>query len=226
MIGARPLFWPARFITGVYFPRFKRGGLFRRRPDFRHPAGWPVDGRLGDGCQLHRGRPGPLLPQPNRSNFNCGPLPQTITLTAPLSVSTALVINGGNKVTLNSSGSSNFFNVQAGGHLTLNQMSLTNGHSASCGGAIHVLANGLLTLNDARFTNNSSTTTGGALCVDANGEADMTSGLFSGNHANNGGAIINSGTLNVTSAVFISNTVVFMAARLKIMPMQRDFEQL
>ena len=80
--------------------------------------------------------------------FDCGALPVTITVSSPHTIAANLTIDGGNKVTLAASGAGNHFTVQAGAHLTLAQITLSNGmNAAGCGGAVRVLANGQLTLN-------------------------------------------------------------------------------
>ena len=58
-------------------------------------------------------------------------------------------------MTLAANGAGNHFNVQAGAHLTLTQITLSNGlNTRGCGGAVKVLAGGQLTLNETRFINN------------------------------------------------------------------------
>ena len=138
--------------------------------------------------------------------FNCGALPVTITLTSPHTISSNVTINGGNKVTLAFSGTGNFFNVQSGKHLTLNQISLNNGNNtAACGGAINVQTGAQLTLNETRFDNNKSNYQGGALCNF--GTTDIANTLFTNNIAgSHGGAIGNYGTLTVTNGKFTSNS--------------------
>jgi hypothetical protein len=138
--------------------------------------------------------------------FDCGTLPATITLTSAHSIASNLIINGGNKVTLARSGLGNHFNVPAGTHLTLNQISLNNGNNTSgCGGAINVAIGAQLTINETRFDNNKSNFQGGAVCNW--GSADISSTLFTNNASlSHGGAIGNYGTLSVTSSKFTTNT--------------------
>jgi hypothetical protein len=139
--------------------------------------------------------------------FNCGALPVTITLTSSHSVASNLTINGGNKVTLASSGAGNHFNVQAGAHLTLTQITLSNGiNTTDCGGSIKVLATAQLTLNETRFDNNRANAQGGAVCN--LGSADISASLFTNNASlgSHGGAIGNYGSLTVTNSKFMGNT--------------------
>lgn len=137
--------------------------------------------------------------------FNCGALPITITLSSAHSIGSNLTINGGNKVTLGSNGADNHFNVQSGAHLTLTQITLSDGINTGCGGAINVVSGAQLTLNETRFINNKSNGQGGALCNW--GSTDITATLFMGNTSlSHGGAIGNYGTLSVTNSKVMSNT--------------------
>ena len=138
--------------------------------------------------------------------FACGPVPATITLTAPISIPSNRSINGGNMVTLSTIGGTNHFNVQAGGHLTLAQIALNDGSSSSCGGSIHVLANGQLTLDKTSFNNNITSNSGGAVCVEATGSADIHSTTFTNNHSGSGGAVFNGGTLVMDHSRFTTNS--------------------
>jgi predicted outer membrane repeat protein len=138
--------------------------------------------------------------------FNCGPAPVTITLNATHSITSNLIINGGNKVTLArvNDGNGRHFTVQNGFRLTLKQIELSNAVGTGCGGAVQVVAGGLLTLDQARFTGNRATLQGGAVCN--SGTTDITSTLFSDNIAgSHGGAIGNYGTLTMTGSRFSGN---------------------
>jgi hypothetical protein len=143
--------------------------------------------------------------------FDCGVWPITITLSKAHSIASNLTINGGNKVTLRrqNDGLGNFFNVQAGAHLTLTQITLSDGiNTADCGGAINVASGAQLTLNDTRFVNNQADAQGGAVCNW--GSADISSTLFLNNTSkSHGGAIGNYGSLNVTNSKFMSNTATY-----------------
>jgi len=140
-------------------------------------------------------------------SFACGPLPTTITLTGAKSITSSVTVNGGNMITLVSNGSANHFNVQSGGHLTLNQIKLDNGiNGTGCGGSIHVFGNGQLTLTETSFDNNTTSARGGAVCIDANGSADIHSTVFSNNHSMGGGGVFNGGALVVDHSTFTTNT--------------------
>lgn len=138
--------------------------------------------------------------------FSCGPVPATINLTSPISITSNTTINGGNLVTLTTSGANNHFNVQTGGHLTLTQIALNNGSSSSCGGSIHVLANAQLTLTKTSFNNNTAFQKGGAVCIDSTGSADIHFTTFTSNHSSGGGGVFNWGTLTMDHSSFTANT--------------------
>jgi len=147
------------------------------------------------------------LPTAKEIQFDCGALPITITLSSAQSVASNVTINGGNKVTLGSSGAGNHFNVQSGVHLTLTQITLVNGQNSSgCGGSVYVPSNAHLTLNETRFINNKVDGQGGALCNW--GSADISATLFMSNTSSysHGGAIGNYGALSITDSKFMSNT--------------------
>ena len=121
-------------------------------------------------------------------------------MSAGQSVAGNLTINGGNKVTLDAGGTLRHFAVQAGGHLTLNQIALANGSATSdCGGALNVASGAQLTLNEARLVNNHSLLKGGALCNQ--GSTDIVASLFRPNSSSSpGGAIQSSGRMTITGA--------------------------
>jgi predicted outer membrane repeat protein len=142
--------------------------------------------------------------QPNIT-FACGPLPATITLSSAISIVSVITIDGGNMVALNNSGS-NHFDVQSGAHLTLTQIALNDGFSATCGGAIHVLAGGQLTLNKTTFNNNLAYESGGAVCIDASASADIHFSTFTNNQSSGGGAVFNAGTLVMDFSRLVTNS--------------------
>jgi predicted outer membrane repeat protein len=146
------------------------------------------------------------LPSAKSIKFNCGALPITLTLSAPQPINSNVTIDGGNKVTLDAGGTGQHFGVQAGAALTLTAITLVNGSTFDCGGAVEVAGNAHLTLSQARFFNNYSGYQGGAVCIRTNGSASIASSLFRGNHAGaHGGAIGNYGTATITGTRFVSN---------------------
>ena len=147
--------------------------------------------------------------------FSCGPLPATITLTGPILIAGNTTIDGGNLVTLTTSGASNHFSVQSGAHLTLTQINLNNGATSLCGGSIHVLANAQLTLNKTSFNSNTTTSKGGAVCIESTGSADIHFTTFAGNHAHDGGGVFNGGTLTMDHSSFNTNTATTFGGALQ-----------
>ncbi|CAG0934367.1 hypothetical protein TFLX_03456 [Thermoflexales bacterium] len=138
--------------------------------------------------------------------FDCGTLPITITLLSAQSIGSPVMINGGNKVTLDANHLDRHFLVQAGAALTLTQITLQNGQSA-CGGAVSVAGNARLTLNEARLISNHSSSQGGAVCVNTNGTASIANTLFMSNTAGtHGGAIGNYGSTSISNSKFTGNT--------------------
>jgi hypothetical protein len=142
--------------------------------------------------------------------FDCGPLPITVTLSSAKSIGSDLTINGGNKVTLKSNGTTNHFSVQGVAHLTLTKITLSDGiNNSACGGAINVGPAAHLTLAETRFVDNRSDFyDGGAVCN--SGTVDISNTLFKNNRSSYamGGAIENygPGMLSVTNSKFMSNT--------------------
>jgi predicted outer membrane repeat protein len=139
-------------------------------------------------------------------SFSCGPLPTTITLTNPKSIPGTISIDGGNLVTLATSGASNHFNVQGGAHLSLTRITLSNGSTNTCGGAIHVLASGQLSLDKTSFSGNTTTNKGGAVCIESGASADIHFSTFNNNHSSGGGAVFNGGTMVLDYSSFTSNS--------------------
>ena len=145
------------------------------------------------------------LPGAKEILFNCGPQPVTITLTAAHNITSAVAIRGGNQVTLAFSGTGNFFNVQSGGALTLDKITLSGGNSFSCGGAVNVASGGQLSVSDVRFTGNHSYAQGGAICN--GGTTTINNTVFSANSSSShGGAIQSHNSLTITNSRFIANT--------------------
>ena len=103
--------------------------------------------------------------------FNCGNLPVNLTLSSVKTISTTLKIDGGNKVTLVAAPNSRHFDIT--GALTLNNIVLTGGHGATCGGSVKVAGGGSFDATRVQFTNNSTSGNGGALCVEAGGSANL-----------------------------------------------------
>ena len=132
--------------------------------------------------------------------FNCGPQPHTIQLTRARRISLDTEINGGNRITLEASGS-NHFEVLSGGTLVLVNLRLTGGH-AEIGGAI--VNQGTTRTNGVTFADNRSTMAGGAIVN--RGTLVARRSTFSNNQSITGGAIWNDGgTVQVDNSSFNGN---------------------
>jgi len=130
--------------------------------------------------------------------FNCGPSPINVTLSSVKTVSTALKIDGGNKVTLIAAPNAHHFDVTGTGSLDLNNIVLSGGHGASCGGSVKVAGGGSLEATRVQFTNNSTSGNGGALCVETGSSANLNYSLLKSNSAGgSGGAAYNQGSLGL-----------------------------
>ncbi|MCL4880380.1 MAG: hypothetical protein KJ064_27250 [Anaerolineae bacterium] len=99
-----------------------------------------------------------------------------------------------------------FFEVSAGGSLTLDNLTLNGGDVGNDTGGALVNEGGTVTLNNVTFTNNHANT-GGAI-DNENGSLTITDSTFENNQADYGGAIDNDtdGTLSISGSTFTSNT--------------------
>jgi uncharacterized repeat protein (TIGR01451 family) len=97
------------------------------------------------------------------------------------------------------------FAVDAGGDLSLNQMTLTGGVAPSPGGAIYNVG-GSVTLTNATLSGNSSTTDDGS-AIHNSGTLNVTNSTISGN---SGTAVVNqaSGNATFTFVTFANNDIV------------------
>ncbi|BCW92568.1 MAG: hypothetical protein KatS3mg007_0462 [Thermoanaerobaculum sp.] len=92
--------------------------------------------------------------------------------------------------------------VDAGGDLTLRNLTMANGNAPIGAGIANV---GTLTVTNSTFSGNSASSEGGGIWNA--GALNVTNSTFSGNSAANaGGGIVNGGTLNVTNSTFSGNS--------------------
>lgn len=133
----------------------------------------------------------------NNILFDCGTLPVTITLSSAQAINGNKAIDGGNKVTLVAPAGQRHFNVNTGNALQLKNITLKGGSTTSCGGSIYVDTNAQLSTISTRFLQNTTTDNGGALCVNQSGYALISDTLLLSNTATSGGAIWNSGTVEM-----------------------------
>ena len=121
-------------------------------------------------------------------SFNCGG-PATIVLTGTLDITRDTILDGGGVITISGGNNWHVFYVEGGAGLTLNNLTVADGHGGS-GAGIYAFSNGRLTLLNTNFVGNQATFLGGA--IESNGPLTITGGLFYSNTANlDGGAIVN-----------------------------------
>lgn len=163
--------------------------------------------------------------------FNCGGA-ATIVFTTVKVIATATTISGGNVITLSGGGAVRLFNVTGGG-LTLNNITLANGHdTVATPGAAAIDASANVTITESTISGhqttnggcpgvnmsgatltivrstvtgnvNSASATGDAICSNNTATLNVTSSTITGN---TGGAIDSSGTATVTNSTIAANT--------------------
>jgi predicted outer membrane repeat protein len=99
-----------------------------------------------------------------------------------------------------------FFEVNTGGSLTLDNLTLSGGDVGNDTGGALVNEGGTVTLNNVTFSNNHANT-GGAI-DNENGSLTLIDSTFENNQADYGGAIDNDtgGTLSISGSTFTGNT--------------------
>jgi len=133
--------------------------------------------------------------------FNCGAAVKTITFTSQKSILTEdVTINGNDKIILSGGDTTRIFVVNGGLTFTLQHINLSNGYSATNGGAIDAIG-AQVVLEAVQFLNNASTDQGGAVnCyIGTGGTLTVSDSLFQGNTSKAGGAIYNEGCSAVIS---------------------------
>jgi hypothetical protein len=114
--------------------------------------------------------------------FNCGMA--TIVFTTAKVIQTNVTIDGANRITLSGGNASQLFWVSSGS-LTLRKITLTNGYSASDGGAI--VNAGALIVEDSTIQNSTAVLSGGAIL--SIGPVTITNSTLTGNRAASAGAV-------------------------------------
>ena len=119
-------------------------------------------------------------------------------------INKTLAIGGDNATITRSSGSFRFFDVAAGGSLTVDHLTISNASTPLNGGAVLVKAGGALAAFGSTFLSN--TATGGGGVFNATG-ANLTvaDDTFTTNSAGNGGGIFNAGTAAISRTTFHGN---------------------
>lgn len=136
---------------------------------------------------------------------------QTITLTqGELTVGDDVTIGPavtGETSIVDGGGSSRAFNVQPGATLTLNDLTVQNGHSAGDGGGLYVA--GAAILNNVDLLNNVAAGNGGGVYVADGGDLQVVGMYATGNTAKGEGgavAIGDGGTGVITNGIVTGNT--------------------
>ncbi len=147
--------------------------------------------------------------------FDCGPASHTIEIYNSATISKEVTIDGGGLIRLFAQGSSpmfvkpRFFEVSAGGWLTLNDMVLEGGRGpagdgwGSQGGSIVVWGAGQLDMQGTTILNSASTAWGGAIANEG-GVVRVQDSIISGSSAKWGGAYNGANGYDI----FINATVV------------------
>jgi hypothetical protein len=149
----------------------------------------------------------------------------TIVLTAAITIYNDVVLDGtGHSVTISGGGVARIFELPGGFHLTLRNLTLSNGSASGCGGAI--FSQGFLNVEGCLFASNTvaypvnfgyGALTGGGAIYSA-GVLTVSNSTFLGNSATGGGsgpgiakggAIFNDGgSLQIFNAVLTGNTAI------------------
>jgi len=141
--------------------------------------------------------------------FDCGTA-ATVTLTAPLVISSDVVI-AGNGVTFDGQDSTTVMRVAFGGHLTLLDSTVRRGNSPTSGGGILVEFGASLVVFDSTFRDNnaapaSGSDGGGAIAaLPDNATVELYRTTFTGNRAASGGAVQAFADVTVAASAFRAN---------------------
>ncbi len=136
--------------------------------------------------------------------FDCGG-PVTIARTSFSRVlSSPVIIDGGNEVTLDGGGVTRLFIVNSGGELELRNIVLANASESGSGGAISSF--GDLRIVNSTIRDSAATAQGGAISSSSNATLAIEGSTFTGNTALGGaGAIQSAGPLDIVDSVFNDN---------------------
>lgn len=136
-------------------------------------------------------------------DFNCGPDPVIIEVNTSLT-DQQVTVNGDYKIILSGEDLRQLFYVQAGGNLTLNDITLVDG-DASSGGAIYVEQGAAVTINRSFVSSSTSSGDGGAIYN--RGTLTVVRSTLGSNIAglNGGGIFNNGGSVAVRQSYLVSN---------------------
>lgn len=122
--------------------------------------------------------------------FNCGAA--TIVLSSVKLITSNVTLDGGDQITLSGGNATQIFHVIPGGHLTLANVSITNGFGNNGfgngdGGAVR--NDGILTVANSTFRGNSTNVSFSGGAIVSYGPVTITHSLFEDNRGGSGGAL-------------------------------------
>ncbi len=154
---------------------------------------------------------GPIA-QGGTMTFNCGPNPDVILLSSQKFLQGQVIIDGGNKMTLNAQNLSRIFNINVDGadgqtEVLIRNIVLTNGNSGAepFGGAILTGVNTRLDLFGVTISNSLASTSGGAIANVQSTILNITNSNFINNLSINGGAIATRALVTIVGSTFTNN---------------------
>ncbi len=136
-------------------------------------------------------------------DFNCGPGAVTIEVNTSIA-HLPVTVNGDNRIILSGEDLRQIFYVMGTGHLTLNDIILSDG-DASQGGAIYVEQDAAVTLNRSYVNSSRATSSGGAIYN--RGTLTINDSTLGSNIATitGGGIFNNGGTVTIRRSYLVSN---------------------
>jgi predicted outer membrane repeat protein len=134
--------------------------------------------------------------------FNCGTAPTTIVVSTHRQISSAVTIDGGNRIVFDGNGASAFFLVSQGQQLTLRGMTLTRGTHTSIS-ALQSDA-GTLVIENSTISNTGPTFP----AIMSNGWLTLRSSILRDNAAGqfSGGALYVTGETRIEQSTLVNNT--------------------
>lgn len=129
-------------------------------------------------------------------------------LQPPLPVAKAVTIVGPpNGITIDADGKDRVLDVTASGIVNFSNVTFTNGHTSSGGGAIGMTGTGTLNLTNVTIKDSDTVQDGGGISV-RSGTVNITDSTITGNYSQvyAGGAYISGGTLSLTNVTISGNT--------------------
>jgi len=170
----------------------------------------PQDVVVGDGTpeSCDNNALGAALVADGTVTFNCGPNPHTIVADTYV-INTAVVVDGGNLITLDGEGLRQIFLVQEGASLTLRNMTLRRGFGSNGpGGAIWNFGSLLIQASTIQESGTDTVWAGGALANDTSGTAIIEDSIIENNSAADAAAIYTRGpALTITNSTIRNNFV-------------------